>query len=449
MSLDRNATIASLDDLVDFLREGETPPENWLVGTEHEKVGLQGADYRVVPYEGSAGVRAVLERIAALDAWEPVCEQGLPIALKKDGASITLEPGGQLELSGAPLRTIHQTCDEFQTHLALMKEVSDPLDLEWLGFGINPLHAVEKVPVMPKVRYEIMRRYLPTRGTLSLDMMFTTATVQANFDYATEADMVEKMRLSMAISPVVSAIFANSSLSEGKANGYASKRVHIWHHTDPDRCGMLPMVFEADFGYRRYIEWAIDVPMFFVIRNDAYLPAHHLTFRRFLEDGMGGERATFADFDRHLATVFPEVRLKHILEVRGADAVPPALTCSLPALWKGLLYDAQSRTAAWDLVADYSFSARDAARADVALRGLSARYGDTPIIELARALSQLSRAGLARIAHAGRRDADETGFLDPIDAQLERGISPGEDVVARWEGDWDRSVDRLIEYARY
>jgi glutamate--cysteine ligase len=415
VSSDRNATIESVDALVDFLREGEKPPESWLVGTEHEKVGLRADDHQVVPYEGPRGVRAVLEAVAEKDGWQPVYEGENPIALEKERASITLEPGGQLELSGAPLRTIHQTCDEFHTHLSLMKEISEPLGLEWLGLGINPLYGVEQVPVMPKARYRIMREYLPSRGPLALDMMFTTATVQANFDYASEADMVEKLRMAMGISPIVSAIFANSSLSEGKPNGFATKRLHIWHYTDPDRCGLLPFVFEPDFGYRSYIEWALDIPMFFLVRGDAYRPGHGLTFRSFLEAGFEGERAT----------------------------------CSLPALWKGLLYDAEARAAAWALVAEAPFEAREAARADVARRGLAAAYAGTPVLELARALADLSRAGLTRIAHAGRRDADETPFLDPIFEQLERGASLGEALIESWEGEWNGSVDRLIEHTRY
>jgi glutamate--cysteine ligase len=447
--LDRDATIESLDTLVDFLREGEKPPENWLVGTEHEKVGLRADDHQVVPYEGPRGVRAVLDAVAMQDGWEPIFEDGNPIALSKGRASITLEPGGQLELSGAPLRTIHQTCDEFHTHLTLLKEVCEPLGLEWLGLGINPLYGVAQVPVMPKARYRIMRDYLPMRGSMALDMMFTTATIQANFDYASEADMAEKMRMAMGISPIVSAIFANSSLSEGKSNGFATKRLHIWHHTDPDRCGLLPFVFEPDFGYRQYVEWALDIPMFYLVRDGRYRPVQGVSFRRFLEEGFEGERANLADFERHLTTLFPEVRLKNILEVRGADAVPPGLICSLPALWKGLLYDAEARSAAWDLVAEASFDARVACQADVARRGLAAYYDGVQVLELARALTDLSRAGLARIAHSGRRDPDETCFLDPIFEQLGRGTSPGEDLIGWWEGEWNRSVDRLIEYARY
>jgi glutamate--cysteine ligase len=441
--------VESIDALVAFLEQGAKPADRWRVGTEHEKIGLRVEDHGVVPFEGERGIGALLARVAELDGWQPVLEGPNTIALEKSRASITLEPGGQLELSGAPLRTIHETCDEFHSHLALMKEASDPAGLVWLGLGINPIYAVERIPVMPKERYRIMRRYLPTRGALALEMMFATATVQANFDYADEADMVEKVRLASGISAIVSAIFANSALSEGKPNGYASKRLHIWQHTDPDRCGLLPMVFEAGFGFRRYVEWAIDVPMFFVLREGEYRATPGLTFRRFLEEGLDGTRATLEDFDRHLTTLLPDVRVKRVIEVRGADAVPPGLTCSLPALWKGLLYDAEARGRAWSLVADAPFAVREAARADVARRGLAAEHDGVPVLELARELAEIARDGLRRIGHAGSRDPDESSFLDPVFEQLELARSPGDVVVERWEGEWSRSVDRLIEYARY
>jgi glutamate--cysteine ligase len=442
--------VESVDELVAHLRAGEKPPERWLVGTEHEKIGLYEDSYDPVPYEGPRGIGAVLQRVAEVDAWQPLREGPNVVGLEKGGASITLEPGGQLELSGAPLRTIHETCDEFHAHLALMKRISRPMRIAWLGLGIHPLHGVDRIPVMPKARYRIMRSYLPTRGALALEMMFATATVQANFDYSDETDMCAKLRTALAVSPIVSAIFANSSVSEGKANGFITRRLHIWANTDPDRCGLLPFAFEAGFGYREYVEWALDVPLFFLVRGGTYRPAHTTTFRRFLQEGFEGERPTLADFDRHLTTLFPDVRLKRgVIEVRGADAVPPGLTCSLPALWKGLLYDADARAQAFGLVSSFDADTREAARADVARRGLGARYGDLPMRELAQELARISRAGLARLAHAGRRDADETGFLEPISAQLRLGASPGRLVAQRWEGEWGRSVDRLIEYARY
>jgi glutamate--cysteine ligase len=440
--------IESVDDLVAFLRAGEKPPEEWRVGTEHEKIGLHGADRSPIDYAGDRGIGKLLERIADRAGWEPISEDGNIIALQRDGASITLEPGGQLELSGAPLRTIFETCAEFHDHLELVRAVSEPLDIVWLGLGIHPIHSVEELPRMPKERYRIMRRYLPTRGSRGLIMMFTTATVQANLDYESEADMVDKVRTSLAVSPIVSAIFANSSLSDGKANGFVSRRMHAWTDTDPDRCGMLPIAFESDFGYRRYVDWALDVPMFFVAREGRFEPAYDMTFRQFLENGRGGERATLADFDRHLTTLFPEVRVKQFIEVRCADAVPPGLTCSLPALWKGILYDAKARAAAANLV-DANQAEREAASEAVSRQGLAARYAGQPVLGLARELVAIAHSGLERIGHAGPNAPDESAFLDPVIAQLALEKSPGQVVLDCWEGEWERSFERLIEYARY
>ncbi len=446
---DLETPLESVDELVDFLRRWEKPPERWRVGTEHEKIGVYGEGHGPVPFESGRGIGALLERIAEVDGWTRVTEGAHVIALEKDGASITLEPGGQLELSGAPLRTIHETCDEFHTHLALMKRVSEPLGIVWLGLGMHPVHGVDRIPRMPKARYRIMQSYLPARGPLALDMMYTTATVQANYDFADEADMAAKMRTAMGLTPIVSAMFANSSLSGGKANGFVSRRLHVWQQVDPDRCGLLPIVFEPDFGYRRYVEWALDVPMFFVLRDGEYRPVHGMTFRQFLREGLAEDRATLADFDRHLTTLFPDVRLKHIIEVRGADAVPPGLTCSLPALWKGLIYDSDALAAAWRLVERTSQEEREAAREDAARRGLAATYAGRPMLALARDVAAIAGEGLRRIGHAGRRDADEAPFLDPLLEPLEGGASPGQVVLDRWEGEWARSFDRLIEYARY
>jgi glutamate--cysteine ligase len=440
--------VESVDDLVAFLRAGEKPPERWRVGTEHEKIGLHKSDRSPVEYGGERGIGVLLERIADRAGWERILEDGNIIALQRDGASITLEPGGQLELSGAPLRTIFETFAEFHAHLELVRGVSESLDIVWLGLGIHPIHSVDELPRMPKERYRIMRRYLPTRGSRGPIMMFSTATVQANFDYASEEDMVDKVRMALVVSPIVSAIFANSSLSEGKANGFVSRRMHAWTDTDPDRCGMLPIAFEPDFGYRRYVEWALDVPMFFILREGRFEPATDMTFRQFLENGRGGEHATLADFDRHLTTLFPEVRVKQFIEVRCADAVPSGLTCSLPALWKGILYDETARSAAANLV-EASQAEREAAAEAVSRQGLAASYAGRPVLGLARELVELARDGLERIGHAHPSAPDESAFLDPIFAQLALEKSPGQVVLECWEGKWGRSFERLIEYARY
>jgi glutamate--cysteine ligase len=456
LSLDRKtppellAPVESTQQLVDYLAGAEKPPSDWRIGTEHEKIAVYARELRPVPYEGERGIGALLQRIVDVDGWTPVTEEGLLIGLEKQGASMSLEPGGQLELSGAPLRTIHDTCREFTSHLALMKHVSEPFDIVWLGLGLHPIHSIDEIPRMPRARHQIMRDYLPTRASLPLEMMHMTGTVQANFDFSDEPDMVDKLRTALALTPVVSAIYANSSLAEGKAAGFISRRVHIWRNTDPDRTGLLPFVFEPDFGYARYVEYALDVPMFFVVRDGRYFPARGTSFRRFLLEGLDGRRATLIDFERHLTTLFPEVRLKRgVFELRGADAVPPDLTCSLPALWKGVLYDAQAREAARALTASWSADDREYALERVARRGLTAEISGRRILDLARELAAISREGLRRIHHLGRSGEDERRFLDPVDAQLDRGKSPGQVVLERWEGDWGRSFERLIEYARY
>jgi len=441
--------VGSVADLVAFLAAGEKPRSAWRVGTEHEKIGLRLADLRRVPFAGDRGIEGVLGAIAELDGWTPVREAGAVVALEKQGASITLEPGGQLELSGAPLATMFETCREFHQHLDLVRRVSEPRGIVWLSLGADPLHDVDEVPRVPKARYGVMRRYLPSKGELAMHMMHLTATVQANLDYASEADMVAKLRTAMGVSAIVSALFANSSLYLGKPSGFASRRVHIWRYVDPDRCGLLPFVFEPGFGYERYVEWALDVPMFFVLRDGQYRSAEERTFRRLLDEGYDGGPATQQDWSLHLTTLFPEVRLKQFLEVRGADAVPAGLTCALPALWKGLLYDDAALEAAWQLVASWSFPEREAALEAVARRGLGAEVAGRPVLPLARELVAIAREGLRRIGDGGAGETDERSFLDPLEAIAERGRSPGEEVLARWEGEWERSPARLIEYARY
>ncbi|MGH0036158.1 MAG: glutamate--cysteine ligase [Myxococcota bacterium] len=436
-------------DLLAYFEVGEKPRADWKVGTEHEKIGVLTDGYGRIPYEGDRGIRSLLERIASRDAWKPVYEEERPIALLKDGASITLEPGGQIELSGAPLRTARETCSEFNAHVDLVKDASEDLGIAWLALGADPFHAVNAIPVMPKKRYAIMRRYLPTRGRLALQMMHATATVQANFDYADPSDMAFKLRTAMGVSPLVSALYANSSLSEGKPSGFISRRVEIWRHTDPDRCGVLPFVFEDGFDYRRYTEWALDVPMFFIVRDHDYWPAKGRSFRQFMAEGIDGHRATLEDWDLHLTTVFPEVRLKRYIEVRGADAASPAMTCALPALWKGILYDDAALSASWELVAGWSLAQREEALREVALYGLRAQVAGQPALDLARELVGIAGEGLRRIAERGETDRDERGFLDVLHAQIELGVSPGEVVLRHWEGDWQGRPERLIEYARY
>ena len=441
--------VGSVADLVAFAKAGEKPRAAWRVGTEHEKIGLRLAGLRPVPFEGENGISGVLAAVAAEGGWREVRENGALVALEGENGSITLEPGGQLELSGAPLRTIFETCEELHQHLALIRRVSEPRGIVWLSLGANPLHDVDEMPRVPKARYAVMRRYLPPKGELALHMMHLSATVQANLDYASEEDMAEKLRTAMGVSPIVSALFANSPLHLGKPSGYVSRRVHIWRHVDPERCGMLPFVFEPGLDYEKYVQWALDVPMFFVLHEGEYRQVSDLSFRSYLAHGHEGKHATLQDWNLHLTTLFPEVRLKQFLEVRGADAVPASLTCALPALWKGILYDDAAREAAWRLVSAWSFSEREAALEAVARRGLAAEVAGGPVLPLARELIEIARGGLIRIGDGRGGETDERGFLDPLSVVVERGRSPGEEVLAQWEGAWRGSPQRLIEHARY
>jgi len=441
--------IEGVADLLAYFRAAETPRADWAVGTEHEKVGVYADTGDRVPYEGPYGIGALLEKIASAIGWERVEERGRIVALSRDGASITLEPGGQIELSGAPLAESRDTCVEFNTHVDLVKELSDDFGIAWLGLGIDPFHEVDSIPTMPKGRYDIMRAYLPTRGGLALDMMHATATVQANLDYESEEDMIEKMRAALLATPIISALFANSSISGGKENGYISKRLIIWRDTDPDRCGLIPFVFDPDFGYARYMEWALDVPMFFVIRGGTYHPGDGTTFRQFMSMGFQDMRPTLRDWDTHLTTLFPDVRLKKIIEVRGADTVPRELICALPAVWKGILYDPEALAATWELLGSTTPEELDIAQVDVAKRGLRAEISGRSVLDMARELVAISDDGLARIAEAGFSKYDERGFLDPLREQIAKGKSPGEEIAESWRGEWGRNRERLIAATRY
>jgi glutamate--cysteine ligase len=445
----KDQPVEGMSDLLAYFKASETPREDWRVGTEHEKVGVYADTGDRVPYEGPYGIGALLEKLADADGWERVEEGGNTIALLKDAASVTLEPGGQIELSGAPLRTSRETCREFNTHVDLVKEASDEFGIAWLGLGIDPFHEVADIPTMPKARYDIMRSYLPTRGGLALDMMHATATVQANFDYANETDMISKMRTALVATPIISALFANSSISGGKENGFASKRLAIWRDTDPDRCGLIPFVFDSDFGYERYAEWALDIPMFFVVRGGQYQAGDGVTFRQFMNAGWRDLRPTTGDWDTHLTTLFPDVRLKRIIEVRGADTVPRDFICALPAVWKGFLYDDGAREAVWELLGETSFEELDRSQQGVAKLGLKADLGSRKVLDLARELVTLSAEGLRRIAATGESDQDEGIFLDPLFAQIEKGLSPGQEIAESWHGEWGRNRHRLIEATRY
>jgi glutamate--cysteine ligase len=439
----RGEPITDKRQLVDYLAAGSKLRAKWRIGTEHEKFAFNRKDFRTLPYDGPAGIRAVLEGMTRF-GWVPVLENGNPIALSKGACNITLEPGGQFELSGAPVETLHQTCSEVNDHLDQVKQVDAELGTGMLGMGFNPKWARADQPWMPKGRYQIMRDYMPKKGKLGIDMMIRTCTVQVNLDFADEADMVKKMRVGIALQPIATALFADSPFTEGKPNGFMSYRSHIWTDTDPDRCGMLPFVFEPGYGFERYVDWMLDVPMYFLYRDGKYVDCSGQSFRDFLKGklpALPGEIPGMGDWTDHLTTAFPEVRLKRFLEMRGADSGPWQRLCALPALWVGLLYDAQALDAAWDLCKDWTIAEREQLRADVPRAALRAQVRKRSVKDLAKDVLAIARAGLVRRAVLDAKGRDESRFLDILDAIAASGRCPAEDKLALFNGRWQGSVD--------
>ncbi|HEX5867624.1 MAG TPA: glutamate--cysteine ligase [Beijerinckiaceae bacterium] len=436
--------IGARDELVEWLAAGAKPKEAWRLGTEHEKVPFYRRDASPVPYEG--GIRALLDGLAGQNGWQPILEDGRPIGLydPEGGGAISLEPGGQFELSGAPLAGIHASAAELDRHLAETRRVAEPLGIGFLTLGMSPKWSRADTPVMPKSRYRIMTGYMPKVGTLGLDMMYRTATVQVNLDYGSEADMVKKLRVSLALQPVATALFANSPFSDGRPNGFLSMRSEIWRHTDPDRTGMLAFAFEDGMGYERYVDWALDVPLYFVKRDAVYHDASGASFRDLLAGRLAqlpGERAVLSDWANHLSTLFPEVRLKRYLEMRGADVGPRERIVALTALWVGLLYDEAALDGAWDLVKGWSTEDRERLRAEVPRLGLKAEIAGRPLRDVARDVLALSRAGLTRRAVRDATNADETRYLDPLERIVASGRTPAEEALDQYRGAWGGSVE--------
>ena len=427
---------------------GEKPREAWRIGTEHEKFVYRRADHRAPSYDEPGGIRDLL--LALTDfGWQPVFEGGKVIALSGPDGTVSLEPAGQLELSGAPLEHLHQTCAEAGRHLDQVKAVGERLGLGFLGLGMWPDKARADLPIMPKGRYAIMLRHMPRVGSLGLDMMLRTCTIQVNLDYASEADMAKKFRVGLALQPLATALFANSPLTEGKPNGYLSYRSHIWSDTDPHRTGMLPFVFEDGFGYERYIDYALDVPMYFVYRDGRYLDAAGLSFRDFIEGRLSvlpGEKPLLSDWTDHLSTAFPEVRLKSFLEMRGADGGRWNKICALPALWVGLLYDDAALDAAWDEVRHWTIDERQRLRDEVPKMGLHATTpAGEPLRELARRILSIAEAGLNARGRLNASGDSESGFLDPLREIVARGTTPAERLLERFRGEWHGDVGRIYE----
>jgi glutamate--cysteine ligase len=444
--------IESHDQLAGYFAAGEKPRKDWRIGTEHEKFVYRLADHRAPSWEEPGGIRDLLMALTEF-GWRPVEENGKVIALTGADGSVSLEPAGQFELSGAPLVSLHQTCAETGRHLEQVKAAGDRLGLGFLGMGMWPDKRRDELSVMPKGRYDIMRRHMPRVGSMGLDMMLRTCTIQVNLDYASEADMVKKFRVGLALQPLATALFAASPFTEGKPNGMLSYRSHIWSDTDPQRTGMLPFVFEDGFGYERYAEYMLDVPMYFVYRDGQYLDASGLSFRNFLAGTLSilpGERPRIEDWADHLSTAFPEVRLKRFLEMRGADGGPWNRICALPALWVGLLYDSGALDAAWDLVKDWSIEGRQALRDAVPKLALDAPLpGGGRLRDIAGEVVEIAYRGLASRDATDAAGSNETGFLDPLRAIVRSGKVPAEVLLDRYHGAWGGDVSRVYDEASF
>ena len=444
--------IGSKDELISWIAAGEKPESSFRIGTEHEKFPFYRSDLAPVPYEGRAGaggIRALLEGMQQRLGWEPILDAGHIIGLAgpDGGGAISLEPGGQFELSGAPLASLHETQSELAAHLADVKAVAAPHGIGFVALGASPLWTRAETPVMPKGRYKIMANYMPKVGTRGLDMMFRTCTVQVNLDFATEADMVRKLRVSLALQPLATALFGSSPFLERKLNGFQSMRSEIWRDTDNARSGMIAFAFDEGMSYEGYVDWALDVPMYFVKRGDIYHDVAGASFRDLLAGRLPqlpGERATISDWANHLSTLFPEVRLKRFLEMRGADAGPPEMLTALSAFWVGLLYDRSALDSAWDLVKGWSAQERQALRDAVPKLGLAATVAGRPLSDMAVEILALSRAGLARRANRNAAGEDESVFLNPLDEIVARRQTLAQRLAELYHAAWGGKVEPVM-----
>ncbi len=438
--------------LVEYLSSGCKPKDAWRIGTEHEKFGYCKDTHRPLPYAGERSVEAVLSGLRDRYGWAPVEEAGKLIGLIKDGANVSLEPGGQLELSGAPLETIHQTCDEVNQHLSEVKDIADEIGVGFIGLGAAPEWSHDDMPQMPKGRYRLMTDYMGRVGTHGTQMMYRTCTVQVNLDFSSEADMVQKLRVALALQPVATALFANSPFFEGKPNGHKSWRSRVWRSLDDARTGMLPFVFEEGFGFEAWVDYALDVPMYFVYRDGVYIDALGQSFRDFLEGklpALPGETPTLSDWADHLTTIFPEARLKKFIEMRGADGGPWRRLCALPAFWVGLTYDQGALDAAWDLIKGLDTETREGLRVAASVDGLAGAANGVDLGDLAREAVAIAEAGLKARARpgAGGLLPDETHFLNALKETLETGKTPADELLDDYHGDWGGDLSRI--YAAY
>lgn len=451
----QSPTVRSKDDLVQWIADGSKPKSGWRIGTEHEKFVFNTDTLSPAPYEGPRGIRALMQAMIDRFGWEPIMEGDNIIALKRPkgqgSETISLEPGGQFELSGAPVETLHETCGEARGHLEQVADIGKDLGLGFLGLGFSPTWILDEMPHMPKQRYQVMTRYMPMMGSHGLDMMYRTCTIQVNLDFGDEADMVKKFRVSLALQPIATAIFAASPFKEGKPNGYRSLRSEVWRDTDRNRTGMLPFVFEEGMSFERYTEYALNVPMYFIYRDGRYIDVAGASFRDFMDGRLPqlpGERPTLDDWSDHLTTLFPEVRMKRFLEMRGADGGRWRRICALPALWVGLLYDQTALDAAWDLVKSWTAEERQQLRDAVPAAALNAQFRRGVLRDIAAEAVAIARAGLKGRGRLNARQQDETIHLAFVEETVASGRSPADDLLERYTGVWQQDINHVFtDYA--
>ncbi len=441
--------VTDVAQLAEYIRAGAKPRADWRVGTEYEKVGVLRTTGAAAPFSGPQGIERVLRNLADRFGWEPKLDRGRIVALYGRKANITVEPGGQLELSGEQCESVHCANAELLEHVREILTVSEDLGIVFLGLGIQPLSGVEEIEWVPKRRYEIMGPYMRKVGTLGQRMMKQTATVQANFDFGDDRDAINKLRVAMGLVPLISAMFANSSVSEGKLNGFMTLRGHIWTDTDDARAGMLPFLFNRSSGIEDYVEYALDVPMYFIIRDGDYIEATSVTFREYMRSGFRGEHATIEDWALHLTTLFPEVRLKSYIEIRSADSQPPEMMLSLPALMKGVLYESDALEGAWDLVRHWTWEERLAIYNEAHREGLKAKIRGIALAELGRELIVIASSGLARQRCLNTRGDDERIYLERLEELVRHGKSQGRLLAERWQGEWHQDIRKLIAHTSY
>ncbi|MDA8853997.1 glutamate--cysteine ligase [Amylibacter sp.] len=444
--------IENINQLAEYLESGCKPKTDWRIGTEHEKFGYNKNTLKPLPYEGRCSVKAMLEGLRDQFQWAPVYEKDNLIGLEKNGANVSLEPGGQLELSGAPLEIIHETCDETNLHLSEVKKVADEIGAGFIGLGAAPEWSHEDMDMMPKGRYRLMTDYMGKVGSHGKQMMYRTCTVQVNLDFGSEADMVKKMRVGLALQPIATALFANSPFFDGKINGHKSWRSRIWRDLDKHRTGTLPFFFESGMGFQRYVDYALDVPMYFVYRNGSYINALGQSFRDFLNGSLPalpGELPTMSDWADHLTTCFPEARIKKFMEMRGADGGPWRRICALPAFWVGLMYDETSLNAAWDVCKDWDLETREEMRIKASVDGLHAKIGDMKMIDLASNVLAISNNGLKSRSRQGSGGYDETYFLSALQESIDTGITPADELLDKYNGDWNGDLSKIYSEFSY